>query len=153
MATGITIVTSQRPAGPSSDVQRVSIVSAPDIIAGDENKHLAVATVSPLALAWVTAESGGGTFTSTALKTATYTAVANDRVLCNAAGGDFTVNLPAAPAANVRVQVITCGASGIATVKTTDGASIVTIVGATGWQLDAPSSATFIFVNSQWSIE
>jgi len=103
--------------------------------------------------AQLVAAGGSSEFTSTSLKTTTYTAVAQDRVLCDAAGGDFTVNLPAAPAANARVQVINCGASGIVTVKTTDGASIVTIVGATGWQLDAPSSAIFIFVNSQWSIE
>ena len=39
-----------------------------------------------------------GTLTNTASKTANYTAVSLDNVLCNAAGGLFTVTLPAATA-------------------------------------------------------
>jgi hypothetical protein len=48
---------------------------------------------------------GGGGITYGAVKTTTYTAVANDGVLTNTTGGAFTVNLPASPATGTQVFI------------------------------------------------
>lgn len=58
MATGITIVANQAPAGGTSDIQRVSIVDAPDVTNEDTRKVLSVASASPLRLEWVARPSG-----------------------------------------------------------------------------------------------
>ena len=48
---------------------------------------------------------GGGGITYGAVKTTTYTAVANDGVLTNTTGGAFTVNLPATPLTGTQVFI------------------------------------------------
>ena len=48
---------------------------------------------------------GGGGITYGAVKTTTYTAVANDGVLTNTTGGAFTVNLPATPSTGTQVFI------------------------------------------------
>jgi hypothetical protein len=48
---------------------------------------------------------GGGGITYGAVKTTTYTAVANDGVLTDTTGGAFTVNLPATPATGTQVFI------------------------------------------------
>jgi len=49
---------------------------------------------------------GGGGITYGAVKTTTYTAVANDGVQTSTSGGAFTVNLPASPATGTQVFVV-----------------------------------------------
>jgi hypothetical protein len=49
---------------------------------------------------------GGGGITYGAVKTTTYTAVANDGVQTNTTSGAFTVNLPASPATGTQVFVV-----------------------------------------------
>lgn len=70
--------------------------------------------------------SGGGALTATAVKTGNYTAVASDKVLCNASGGSFTVTLPGSPSDGNRVGVFATHAPG-ANAVTISG----TITGAT----------------------
>ncbi len=59
MSTGVSIVINQAPAGGSSNIQRVTIVGAPDVTAEDIGKYLRVASSEPLTLEWATAGSGG----------------------------------------------------------------------------------------------
>jgi len=56
---------------------------------------------------WATpsAGGGGGGMTITAIKTANYTAVANELVRVNSTSGEFTVTLPSAPADGAQVGV------------------------------------------------
>ena len=57
---------------------------------------------------WQTPSGGGGSeFTATSLKTASYTAVSGDWVLCdaNAAAGNITITLPATPSVNDKVRI------------------------------------------------
>lgn len=148
MATGITIVVNQAPAGPSADIQQVSIVSAPDVVPGDETKHLAISTVTPLALAWV-ASNGG--LTAIAVKTANYTAAVGELVPANATGGAFTVTLPTAATATGPIGVKKVDDTDTAiTVATTGGQ---TIDGASTRTLDTPRAGeTYYPYGSNWMV-
>jgi hypothetical protein len=148
MSTGITIVVNRAPAGPSSNIQRVTIVGAPDVEVGDEDKHLAVATVEPLALEWVDSTSAQ---TVTAVKTADYTAVENELVRCNPTGGAFTVTLPTAVGASssITVKNVTDSENAV-TVATTGGE---TIDDSSTRTLDTPRiSETYVSDGSNWMV-
>ena len=107
-----------------------------------------VATPGPEMLLVGLPATGTHYFLSTTVKTAIYTAVAGDRVVCDASGGDFTVTLPASPDTDDMVQVVNAAASGVVTVVPTAG----TIAGDASVLLDSWGSATFVYVNSQWSV-
>lgn len=100
----------------------VTSVSIPRISRPDDPQLVRAINMlaqQPLATsAAVDAASGSGGLVATAAKTANYTAVAGDLVVCNTSGGAFTVNLPASPATDARVGVY---------LGSTDGLSGVTI--------------------------
>lgn len=68
---------------------------------------------------WVdlSATGGGGGLSPTAVKTANYTAVANDLVRADSAGGPFTVTLPASPADGAQIGILditkNCGTNAV----------------------------------------
>lgn len=56
--------------------------------------------------AWVDLTTQGGGLTPTPVKTANYTAAANDLVRCNSASGAFTVTLPASPVDGDQIGIL-----------------------------------------------
>ena len=99
------------------------------------------------------AGTGVGGITYTAVKTTTYTAVANDGVLTNTTGGAFTVNLPATPATGTQV-FIADSAGTWATNNLTIGRNGSTIAGsATDLVCDINSvSIQCIYDGTTWDI-
>ncbi len=100
-----------------------------------------------------TSSSASSGLTPTTVKTAAYTASAGELVLCNAAGGAFTVTLPPAIAGST-----------VGVKKTDSGNNAVTVVGATGTvTIDGDTSgvllngdrtaATFVADGTNWRIQ
>lgn len=81
--------------------------------------------------------TGSSGLRPTVVKTAAYTAAANDLVLCSAASGTFTVTLPTSPAANTAIGVKKVDAS----------ANIITVAPGSGTTIDGDSSLTLESVN------
>lgn len=78
---------------------------------------------------------------TTAVKTATYTAVTGEEVPANTTGGAFTVNLPASPSTSQRVRVIDYAG--------TWGTNNLTL-GANGNNINGSSSNFTLNVNNSW---
>lgn len=79
------------------------------------------------AATWQTPAAGGAEFTQTAVKSAAYTAVSGDWVLCdaNAAAGNFDVTLPATPTAGEAVKITLITAHATRVVETDRNASTI----------------------------
>jgi hypothetical protein len=111
--------------------------------------NVGIATTSPTERLDVdgTVKTKGAIAAITATKTATYTAVATDHtMICDASGGAFSVNLPAASSNIGRIYVIkNIGASGTVTI---DGNGSEPIDGATTYALTTQYQAVRIQCNA-----
>ena len=103
--------------------------------------------------AWVSQLPAAGGIKYTTVKTANYTAVANDGVQTNTSGGAFTVTLPATPAVGDQI-VVTDSAGSWATNNLTVGRNGSTIEGlAEDLTCDIPGiSVQLIYNGTTWDV-
>src|SRR5882757_5306715 len=92
--------------------------------------------------------AGGNGLVVTATKTANYTAVASDLVICDTSGGAFTVTLPASPTTGDRIGIFLNVAGNTVTIdrngKLIDGVAANTQLGL------AISLRTLQYNGTQW---
>lgn len=101
----------------------------------------------------LTAADVGAAKGTWSVKTAAYTAVAGDRLLCNTAGGAFTVTLPATPATGTEVEIAD-GGGAFATNQLTVARNGSTIMGLSENLIFDVSnaSALLVYSGSTWRI-
>jgi len=117
-ASSTTTFTNKTITSTTNDVAAKSLHSATTVVdvsaaTAPTNGQVLTAT-SGTAATWQTA-GGGAEFTATSLKTAAYTAVSGDWVICdaNAAAGDIDITLPATPSVGdaVKITLVTAHAT------------------------------------------
>ena len=93
-----------------------------------------------------------GALSSWVIKTANYTAIANDRIITNSSGGTFTISLPASPSVGTYIQ-ITDGWD-LSTTPVTVARNGSTIEGLSDDVLLDIQGVTyeFIYANSTWQV-
>lgn len=144
--------------GDQSIFKTIAVSGQSDVVADSTADTLTLAagsnitiTTDPATDTITIAASGGGS-SSWSVKTANYTASNGDKILCNSAGGVFTITLPATPATGDSVT-IKSGASA-ATNNITIGRNGSTIMSlAENMTVSTPNAEfTLVYSGSTWSI-
>lgn len=101
--------------------------------------------------------AGGGGLTATAIKTAAYTAVANDLVRVNSASSSFTITLPASPSDKDRVGIFDVTNSCATNPVLVDPSGSDTVEGdATGLSVDIDGAyvvLSYVSSTTNWKLE
>lgn len=134
------------------DVPAGALVSGMGIVSGSDFRlqtDISSAGIQAAAAASAAAAAASAALITMKRKTANYTCVSGESLLCDTSGGSFTLTLPLNPSAGANVRVI---GNGWETHNLTVGRNGQTIDGdAENLTCDYDADLTFIFIGGTWS--